>query len=55
VATYEENSPTAFDLAAADAGEVAREVYDHGYEHAVCSAGVAGSAGEFDVAVYNGE
>ncbi|KAA9399457.1 IMP cyclohydrolase [Haloarcula sp. CBA1130] len=55
VATYEENGPTAFDLTATDASEVAREVYDHEYEHAVCSAGVAGSAGEFDVAVYNGE
>ncbi|MBX0295976.1 IMP cyclohydrolase [Haloarcula nitratireducens] len=55
VATYEEDSPTAFDLGASDAESAAREVYDHEFEHAVCSAGVSGSAGDFDVSVYNGE
>jgi len=54
VATYEEDSPTAFDLAADSAEAAAREVYDHEFEHAVCSAGVAGEAGEFDCSVYNG-
>ncbi|WP_254272819.1 IMP cyclohydrolase [Haloarcula marina] len=55
VATYEEDDPTAFDLAATDAETAAREVYDHEFEHAVCAAGVSGEAGAFDVAVYNGE
>jgi IMP cyclohydrolase len=54
VATYEEDSPTAFDLAAETADDAAREVYDHEFEHAVCSAGVAGEAGAFDLSVYNG-
>ncbi|MFC7018394.1 MULTISPECIES: IMP cyclohydrolase [Haloarcula] len=55
VATYEEDSPTPFDLAATDAEGAAHEVYDHEFEHAVCAAGVAGTAGDFDVTVYNGE
>jgi len=55
VATYEEDSPTAFDLDAGEADAAAREVYDHEYEHAVCAAGVSGTADGFDVAVYNGE
>ncbi|WP_135303532.1 IMP cyclohydrolase [Haloarcula amylovorans] len=55
VATYEEDSPTAFDLGASDAEGAAREVYDHEFEHAVCAAGVSGSAGDFDISVYNGE
>jgi len=54
VATYEEDSPTAFDLDATAADAAAREVYDHEFEHAVCAAGVAGEAGTFDLAVYNG-
>ncbi len=41
VATYEEDAPTPFDLAAENAADAAREVYDHEYEHAVCAAGVA--------------
>ncbi|MDS0260176.1 IMP cyclohydrolase [Haloarcula sp. S1CR25-12] len=55
VATYERDSPGAVDLTAATAADAAREVYDHEFEHAVCSAGVTGEAGEFDLAVYNGE
>ena len=55
VATYEEDSPTAFDLTAETADEAAREVYNHEFEHAVCSAGVAGEASEFDLSVYNGQ
>jgi len=54
VATYEADSPEPFGLAATDATSAAREVYDHEYEHAVCAAGVAGEAGAFDLAVYNG-
>jgi IMP cyclohydrolase len=54
VATYEEDSPTPFDLAATDAAGAARELYDHEFEHAVCAAGVAGQADELDLAVYNG-
>jgi IMP cyclohydrolase len=54
VATYERDSPERFDLSATDATGVAREAYDHEFEHAVCSAGVAGEAGDFDLAVYNG-
>ena len=54
VATYETDSPEPFDLSATDAAGAAREVYDHAFEHAVCSAGVAGEAGDFDLEVYNG-
>jgi IMP cyclohydrolase len=54
VATYETDSPEPFDLSATDAAGAAGEVYDHAFEHAVCSAGVAGAAGDFDLAVYNG-
>jgi len=54
VATYERDSPEPFALGADDAAGAAREVYDHEFEHAVCAAGVAGTAGEFDLSVYNG-
>ncbi|MFB6141913.1 MAG: IMP cyclohydrolase [Halorientalis sp.] len=54
VATYEHDRPTAFDLAATDAASLAREVYDHEFEHAVCAAGVARSDGGFETAVENG-
>lgn len=56
VATYEEDSPTPFDLAATDAEEAAREVYDHEFEHAVCAVGVSGSTEDgFETAIVNGE
>jgi len=55
VATYETDSPESFDLAATDASAAAREVYDHEFEHRVCSAGVSVDGGEFETAVYNGE
>jgi len=56
VATYERDSPTAFDLGAEDAERAARAVYDHEFEHAVCAAGVDGSASEgFETAIVNGE
>ena len=55
VATYEENSPTAYDLDAADAGEAAAAVYDAEYEHAVCAAGVTVDADGASYAIENGE
>ena len=55
IATYEEDDPTDFSLSATDADAAAREVYDHEFEHAVCSAGVARESDAFDVSVYNGE
>ncbi len=54
VATYEEDSPTAFDLAADEAAGAARELYDHEFEHAVCAAGVSTAGDGFETAVYNG-
>jgi IMP cyclohydrolase len=55
VATYEEESPTAFDLEANTAAEAASEVYDHEFEHAVCAAGVARTDGGFETAIENGD
>ena len=62
VATYEEDRPTPFSLAADDAAGAAREVYDHEFEHAVCAAGVAqigregnGAGDAFETAIYNGD
>jgi IMP cyclohydrolase len=53
VATYEKDSPEAFDLTATDAAGIAREVYDHEFEHAVCAAGVTVEDG-VETAIYNG-
>jgi IMP cyclohydrolase len=53
VATYERDSPTAFDLGAEDAATAARELYDHEFEHAVCAAGVASADGGFETAIVN--
>jgi IMP cyclohydrolase len=53
VATYERDSPTAFDLGAEDAAAAARELYDHEFEHAVCAAGVASADGGFETAIVN--
>jgi IMP cyclohydrolase len=53
VATYEEDSPTPFDLAATDAAAAAREVYDHAYEHRVCAAGVSRAGDGFETAIVN--
>ena len=55
VATYEKDSPEAFEFAAGDADAAAREAYDLDFEHAVCAAGVARSADGFETAVVNGE
>ena len=53
VATYERASPEPFDLAASNAAGAARELYDNGFEHAVCAAGVSLTDGEFETAVVN--
>ena len=55
VATYERDSPGAFDLGAETAAAAARELYDHEFEHTVCAAGVARSDDGFETAVVNGE
>ncbi|ACV11221.1 IMP cyclohydrolase [Halorhabdus utahensis DSM 12940] len=53
VATYERDDPVPFDLGANDAAGAARELYDHEFEHAVCAAGVSGSAGDYETAIVN--
>jgi IMP cyclohydrolase len=55
VATYEMNSPDAFDFGAADAESAAREAFDLEFEHAVCAAGVAQTDDGFETAVVNGD
>jgi IMP cyclohydrolase len=55
VATYERDSPEPFELATTDASGVAEALFEHEFEHAVCAAGVAASAGGFDTATVNGE
>ncbi|WP_411964917.1 IMP cyclohydrolase [Haloferax sp. YSMS24] len=54
VATYEEDTPRAFDLSADSTADAARELYDHEFEHAVCAA--AATVDEsVETAFYNGE
>jgi IMP cyclohydrolase len=54
VATYEKDSPEAFDLSATDAPGAASELYNHEFEHAVCAVGVSGSTTEgFQTAIVN--
>jgi IMP cyclohydrolase len=55
VATYEEDSPTAFDLEADTAEEAASEVYGHEFGHAVCAAGIARTGDGFETAIENGD
>jgi IMP cyclohydrolase len=55
VATYEEDSPTGFDLDADSAAEAAEAVYDHEFEHAVCAAGVVRTDDGFETAIENGD
>ncbi|RQG95070.1 IMP cyclohydrolase [Natrarchaeobius chitinivorans] len=55
VATYEKDSPEAFDFEAETAEEAAREAYDLEFEHAVCAAGVARTDDGFETAIENGE
>jgi IMP cyclohydrolase len=53
VATYERDSPEAFDFDATDARSAAREAYDLDFEHAVCAAGVAVDGDGFETAIVN--
>ncbi|WP_135535198.1 IMP cyclohydrolase [Halostella pelagica] len=55
VATYETDSPEAFDFEATDAETAAREAFDLEFEHAVCAAGVARTDSGFETAVVNGD
>jgi len=55
VATYEENSPTAYELEADTAADAATEVYAADYEHAVCAAGVTVDDDGTTYAIENGE
>lgn len=53
VATYERNSPEQFPFDADTAAAAARTAYDHEFEHAVCSAGLARTDDGFETAVVN--
>lgn len=53
VATYEMDTPEAFDLDATDAASAAREAYDLDFEHPVCAAAAARAGGEFETAYVN--
>ncbi|MFC3959673.1 IMP cyclohydrolase [Halovivax cerinus] len=55
VATYERDAPQAFDFAATDADEAAREAYALNFEHAVCAAGVARDGDGFEIGIENGD
>jgi IMP cyclohydrolase len=61
VATYERNSPEAFDFGAGSAGggesaaEAASAAYELEFDHAVCAAGVAVGEGGVDFAIENGK
>ncbi|WP_255169341.1 IMP cyclohydrolase [Natrononativus amylolyticus] len=55
VATYEKNSPEAFEFAASGADEAASEAYGLEFDHAVCAAGVFRSDDGFETAVENGD
>ena len=50
VATYEKDTPEAYDFDAADAEDAAREVLDAPFEHAVCAAGVVRDGDGFSLA-----
>ena len=55
VATYEKDSPEAYDFEADDAAAAASEAYDLEFEHAVCAAGVARTDDGFETAIENGD
>jgi IMP cyclohydrolase len=52
VATYEEDSPTAFEFGAEDAAAAARAAHDLDFEHAVCAAAATRGGDAFDVAAF---
>ncbi|MFC7235142.1 IMP cyclohydrolase [Halosegnis marinus] len=54
VATYETDTPEAFDFDAAGAAEAARAAYDLDFEHAVCAVGVARDGDGYATAIENG-
>ncbi|WP_135823593.1 IMP cyclohydrolase [Halorussus ruber] len=54
VATYETDSPEAFEFDAETAEEAASAAYDLDFEHAVCAAGVARTDAGFEFAIENG-
>ncbi|WP_138007558.1 IMP cyclohydrolase [Halalkalirubrum salinum] len=53
VATYEHDSPQAYDFEATDATEAASEVYEAAFEHAVCAAGVTVDPDGVEMAIEN--
>ncbi|MFC4249568.1 IMP cyclohydrolase [Natribaculum luteum] len=55
VATYETDSPEAFDFEATTAEAAAQDAYDLEFEHAVCAAGVARTEDGFETAIENGD
>ena len=55
VATYEERDPRPFEFVPTTANAAAKTLLSHGYEHAVCAAGVRVGDGTVGLAVENGE
>jgi IMP cyclohydrolase len=55
VATYEEDTPRAFDFAAESAEAAAEEAYALSFEHAVCAAAARVTAAGVETAVENGD
>jgi IMP cyclohydrolase len=55
VATYEKNSPEAFEFTAGSAAEAASEAYGLDFEHAVCAAGVEVGKKGVGIAIENGD
>ncbi|MDJ1432790.1 IMP cyclohydrolase [Halostagnicola sp. A-GB9-2] len=55
VATYETDTPGAFEFEATSAKEAAGEAYDLEFEHAVCAAGVVRTEDGFETAIENGD
>ncbi|AGB17749.1 IMP cyclohydrolase [Halovivax ruber XH-70] len=54
VATYERDTPGAFEFDATDAEAAAATAYDLDFEHAVCAAGVTRDDDGFETAIENG-
>ncbi|MFC7237100.1 IMP cyclohydrolase [Saliphagus sp. GCM10025317] len=55
VATYEKNTPEAFEFEPTDALDAASEALEAEFEHAVCAAGVVRTDDGFETAIDNGE
>jgi IMP cyclohydrolase len=54
VATYEKDTPEPFGLGSETAEGAARELYDHGFEHAVCAAAATVDGSGVETAFHNG-